>query len=630
MAPIGLQPAPSAKTSSSEARSSLSLEVSLPLPVLAAPSDLPPGVDALSSVEVPAAEAPPAEQPAVPSSTQIFEMPPGQDPATQSALSDDDPELVSRMNGVMKRLSRTANSAEAEILEYYMRVLLDPFHLLQRYSRRLSSKVDPVAKLFMVMVRDALFINDKHDEEKVRRYLLARGMTEAEVKRVGHTFFVRHCRRAIPPPQQLAARLQAVHDIFLDVKMSNGKLLYRNREGPQSSMAEEHRSIMTHVLSGCVSDHPNIPLYCSLGEPLSHVAASLPRHLYFRGSSQLEGFHRHLVAAVKTWNLAPEMMDAVILEFVTSWNMRAQEVNRSKGAVGHTDFMLMDAIVRKESQIWGPGYSLFPDYKETLEVAEGMLEQFGCGRPISSDSTNVTTAENVVDETYTDDAHEQQESGVAGADFAFPDEEEVDHLLGEAQAKPINARPTILSTARTPGGIWLAEQQKLPTIFAAFKTPDEASLMDVLLNQRQGRGNRPASAQVLAKAFNAQVQQSLDNKDGRKLAFKTAEDVKNYLKEVDKRKKSERTLAAIAPEIQRLRRALRDNSTEDNGVPTISRASASARTRRSRAKRPRSDDAAAETTDARTPAATSTTTQHVSTRENVPIPTSQTPQDQRN
>ena len=89
------------------------------------------------------------------------------------------------------------------------------------------------------------------------------GCQRDEIKGVGHTFFVRHCRRAIPPPQQLAARLQAVHYLFTGVMMPNGKALFRDREGPQSSMEEEHRIIMGHVLSGCVSDHPDIPLlYC--------------------------------------------------------------------------------------------------------------------------------------------------------------------------------------------------------------------------------------------------------------------------------------------------------------------------------------------------------------------------------
>ena len=269
------------------------------------------------------------------------------------------------------------DSADRQIVEYYCRVLLDPFHLLQRYSKRLGSSVDPIARICMVMLRDALFVNDPEDEETVRRYLRQeRGMSDDQIKKVGHTFFVRRCRRAIPPPQQLAARLQAVFDIFHGSKMSNGKPLYRERQAQQSSFEEEHRAIMRHVLSGCVSDHPNVPLYCRLKPAAAYVAAGLERHLCFRGTSQLEGFHRHLLTAVKTWNLSPEMMDAVILEFVTSWNNTAQVRNKGEADIGHTDFALMDDIAKKERAVWGEDHTLFPGYKETLQVRKCYVDPY--------------------------------------------------------------------------------------------------------------------------------------------------------------------------------------------------------------------------------------------------------------
>ena len=272
----------------------------------------------------------------------------------------------------MKRvLELHPGSADRQIVEYYCRVLLDPFHLLQRYKKRLGSTVDPIARICMVMLRDALFVNDPDDEREVRQFLRDRGMSDANIKKVGYTFFVRRCRRAIPPPQQLAARLQAVFDVFQgSVMVTNGKPLYKERQGLQSSFEEEHRAIMKHVLSGCVSDHPNIPLYCRLRPPAAYVSSGLKRHLCFRGTSQLEGFHRHLLAAVKTWNLSPEMMDAVILELITSWNRNAAVQKKGEADVGHTDYALMDRIVRKERNIWGQDHSLFPGYKETVQVRQ--------------------------------------------------------------------------------------------------------------------------------------------------------------------------------------------------------------------------------------------------------------------
>ena len=393
------------------------------------------------------------------------------------------------VDDIMMQL-RGLQAQGSEVVEYYMRVLLDAFHLLQRYQRRLGSKVDPASRMFMVMMRDALFINDKKDEEQVTAYLKARGMSEEEIKRVGHTFFVRHCRRAIPPPQQLAARLQAVYDIFDGVKMSNGKDLYRGREGLQSSMAEEHRAIMRHVLLGCVADHPDVPLYCEKKPTEDQAADSLPDHLCFRGSSQLEGFHRHLLTAVKTWCLAPEMMDAVILEFVISWNSRAQRVNKLQDIPSHTDYLLLDTIVTKEMLIWGRPLN-YPNYIKTIEVicpalpspalpypcptgvpdlphclvqiTDDHLESFGCGRTLGSDTHLRQPAaqaqqEDVVSllENEEEPQHDQEDTVAANGDntweaaLLIPDEEEVEQLLNEAS--PPVARPYHLKTARESAG----------------------------------------------------------------------------------------------------------------------------------------------------------------------------------
>ena len=62
------------------------------------------------------------------------------------------------------------------------------------------------------------------------------------------------------------------------------------------------------------------------------------------------------------------MMDAVILEFVTSWNARTQRTTKQEAEIGHTDYKLMDSIVQKENKIRGGLHSLFPDYIETLKV----------------------------------------------------------------------------------------------------------------------------------------------------------------------------------------------------------------------------------------------------------------------
>ena len=107
-------------------------------------------------------------------------------------------------------------------------VKLDPFHLLQRYGRSLNSKSDPLFGVFMSMVRDAMFETNKEDEDLLKAYLLeSRRATKDQVNKMPRSYFVKNCRRAIPPPPVLAARLQNVFDLFKNATMANGKLLYR-------------------------------------------------------------------------------------------------------------------------------------------------------------------------------------------------------------------------------------------------------------------------------------------------------------------------------------------------------------------------------------------------------------------
>lgn len=105
---------------------------------------------------------------------------------------------------------------------------LDPFHLLQRYARCLNSKADPLFGVFMSMMRDALFCTNKEDEKMLREYLIhTRQATKEQVDKMPRSYFVRNCRRSIPPPAILAARLQNVFDLFRDATMANGKPLFR-------------------------------------------------------------------------------------------------------------------------------------------------------------------------------------------------------------------------------------------------------------------------------------------------------------------------------------------------------------------------------------------------------------------
>ena len=73
---------------------------------------------------------------------------------------------------------------------------------------------------------------------------------------------------------------------------------------------------------------------------------------------------------------------------------------------------------------------------------------------------------------------------------------------------------------------------------------------------------------ALAKAFNDEVRAATENPDDhRKLYVKTEGHIKDWLKEMEKRKKAKKSLSTIAPDIIRLRVALRDNTDSTLPVP---------------------------------------------------------------
>jgi len=129
------------------------------------------------------------------------------------------------------------NSNDAANLSKFARhhtclVKLDPFHLLQRNGRCLNSKADPMFGVFTSMMRDALFVTNKDDEKQLKAYLSAARQAPAEqVDKISRPYFTKHCRRSIPPPAILAARLQRVYDLFKDAKLANGRPLYNTKKG---------------------------------------------------------------------------------------------------------------------------------------------------------------------------------------------------------------------------------------------------------------------------------------------------------------------------------------------------------------------------------------------------------------
>ena len=246
-----------------------------------------------------------------------------------------------------------------------------------------------------------------------------------------------------------------------------------------------------------------------------------------------------------------------------------------------------------------------------LQVPSSELEKFGCRRPLcidellaAPDPESATTPSEAEpsrgeeEEEPEEAVPDPEDSDAEGDVFVVPGEQEVLQLL-YAMPEPAS-RPFSLSTGRSSGTRWLAEQQGLPTVCAPMQTRDDAELFDRLYEAtRTRRGG--VNFKNLARRFNQEVQASIQANDGRQIYCKTPADLKDYVKLLQKQKKADKVLETIAPEIRRLRKALRNNgTTSDLKVQflTEERDRPARRVSRSQRRKRQRQNAARERTDA--------------------------------
>lgn len=84
-------------------------------------------------------------------------------------------------------------------------------------------------------------------------------MTEEEVSvklEKDYDYFLARVRRRIPEPQKLHERLDSIFKIYAEIKDHRTHLPLFSKQAKQA-----WDNLMSHVKKGCLSDHPDIPLY---------------------------------------------------------------------------------------------------------------------------------------------------------------------------------------------------------------------------------------------------------------------------------------------------------------------------------------------------------------------------------
>lgn len=167
--------------------------------------------------------------------------------------------------------------------------------------------------MFASRFRDAMFTINLDDLEDVKRQLKAKGeectpaasnsgfllttryyssriiitgMSDEDVQkklRDDYSYFLARVRRRVPPPKQLYQRLSLLFDVYSDI------LDHRTGEPLFSSKAtKEWHNLLKHVLRGCLSDDPSVPLYYSRSQSAeggrASSSSSIPRLGCCRGT----------------------------------------------------------------------------------------------------------------------------------------------------------------------------------------------------------------------------------------------------------------------------------------------------------------------------------------------------------
>ena len=147
----------------------------------------------------------------------------------------------------------------------------------------------PLLQAFLARFRDALLIVDRASIQKLKNELLEKGYSIDEVEKhykTNYSAFLKRCRRVVPPPEVLLRRLNHLEAVYGGLKDANtGEQLFSPVTWAKWKLFKEHCRL------GCLSDHPDIPLYLEIIKEDGRVRRKLA---CCRGTNALEGYHLHL------------------------------------------------------------------------------------------------------------------------------------------------------------------------------------------------------------------------------------------------------------------------------------------------------------------------------------------------
>ena len=177
-------------------------------------------------------------------------------------------------------------------------VLKDVFHLMDslKYSQRHG-----LAKEFSRRLRDAIFVVDPQDRDRIEAFLRTKNTTWERKLSEDARWILRRVKRTVPPPQELLSTVKDLFSSYGDVLcVKSGNPLF-DREGWRKA-----RLFLSAVKDGEVSDPPGVSFYHQIGVDKD----SLPLYRCTRGTNSIEGgVHQNVIRKFASYSTSPRLAD---------------------------------------------------------------------------------------------------------------------------------------------------------------------------------------------------------------------------------------------------------------------------------------------------------------------------------
>ncbi|KAG2211306.1 hypothetical protein INT45_003588, partial [Circinella minor] len=197
------------------------------------------------------------------------------------------------------------------------RILKDAFHLMDLIK---VSRKHGLSKVFSRAFRDALFVVDEDDKNKVKNVLEKQGTTWEKKLSENPDWVLRRVRRVIPPPSILYPVVKDLFKTYGPLRCARtGRPLFDYENWQQAA------NVLKAIHQGHVSDPPGIPFYFVKGT--DHDGLVLYR--CSRGTNSSEGgIHQNIIRRFRSFGASIELTDSALADYRLRHNINVGTVNR--------------------------------------------------------------------------------------------------------------------------------------------------------------------------------------------------------------------------------------------------------------------------------------------------------------